>query len=122
MARIGIVEQLGHASETVLGIVLAATPVALWVAWSPALLVGVLLTAIACSGLLVLLSEHLPRRGDQGTELDCPRDEAGKIVEEVHQLFPMIYHHSGRNSPRFRRAMMRLSQLIEGSGRIEKAR
>jgi len=125
MERIGIVEQFGRACETVLGIVLAATPVALWVAWSPALLVWVLLIAIACSAMLVLLSECLPRRGDHGFGAQSRRDrvgDIGEIVEEVHQLFPMIYHHSGRNNPRFRLAMARLWRLVEGSERIEKQR
>lgn len=125
MERIGIMEELGHACETVLGIVLAATPVALWVAWSPALLIWVLLTAAACSALLVLLSDHLPRSEAQDDSARSWRDKdgvPGEIVEEVHRLFPMIYHHSGRNSPRFRQAMARMARWIDGSGGAEPPR
>jgi len=118
-------ERIGYACETVLGIVLAATPVALWVAWSPALLVCVLLTAAACSALLVLLSDRLPGREGQDDGAQSWRDKnsvPGEIVEEVHRLFPMIYHHSGRNDPRFRQAMARLSRWIDGPGGAEPPR
>lgn len=125
MDRIGIVEQAGHACETVLGIVLAVTPVALWVAWTPGLLAWVVVAAIACSVLLVLLAHCLPRAAER--EADGTRNLLGRVglpgaIEEVHRLFPMIYHHSSRNNSRFRQVMARLSRWIEDSERFDKAR
>jgi len=96
-----------HATA-LLGIVLAATPLALWVAWSPAVLFLVLAVAIACAGLLVLLN-HL---GGQSAPAATGRVELPEqFVAEVHQLFPLTYHHSHRPAARFRRAMRRLGSL-----------
>ena len=118
-------ERIGYACETVLGIVLAATPVALWVAWSPALLIYVLLIAVACSALLVLLSDRLPRSKERACSARRWRDKdevPAEIIAEVHRLCPMIYHHSGRNNPRFRQAMARMSRWIDGPGGAEPLR
>ena len=45
------------AASGLLGAILAATPVALWVAWTPTVLFVVVAAAIAGAGLLVLLHE-----------------------------------------------------------------
>jgi hypothetical protein len=113
-------ERLAEAGATVLGIILAATPVALWVAWTPALLGAVLLAALVCSALLILLAECAPDRDQSETGAQGLREGdgiPGAIVEEVHGVFPLIYHHSGRRNSRFRHAMERVSRLIEGRGR-----
>lgn len=92
-------------AQTLLGLVLAATPVVLWVAWSPALFVGTLVLCALSAALLVALTEPAARDGGDGVRLP----EA--FLDEVQGLHPMIYHHSGRRSSRFQRAMRRLSQL-----------
>jgi hypothetical protein len=98
--------RLRHIGESCLGIVLATTPVLLWVAWTPELLIGVMLAAVLCAVLLVLLTEPA---GDQG---GSPRPMLPpEFVDEVQRLFPLTYHHSMRETPRFRRAMRKLARL-----------
>lgn len=92
-------------AQTLLGMVLAATPVALWVAWSPALFVGTLAACVLCAALLVLLTEPAVRGAEDRV---CLPEE---FLDEVQGLHPMIYHHSGRRSSRFQRAMRRLARL-----------
>ena len=92
--------------RTFLGIVLAVTPAALWIAWTPGLLLGIMAAAIVAAALLVLLTEASPAqaRGDDRATLPP------QFIEEVHRLFPLTYHHSAHGPSRFRRAMKRLSQ------------
>jgi len=99
--------RLADYATALLGIVLAATPLALWAAWSAAVLFLVLGVAIASAGLLVLLN-HL---GGQTAPSGAGRAELPEeFVAEVHQLFPLTYHHSHRPAARFRRAMAKLSR------------
>ena len=114
----GLAERLGHIGVIGLGMVLAATPVALWIAWTAALVVWVMLVAVVSAALLVLLTEY-PRRSAQnqsgpegaGSRVILPEE----FIEEVHRLFPLTYHHSRLETPRFQQAMKRLSRLIERS-------
>jgi hypothetical protein len=99
-----------HAAQTLLGMVLAVTPVTLWIAWSPGMLAGALALGLLCAALLVLLTES---RSESTPPARLPEE----FFEEVQQLHPMIYHHSGRQSSRFHRTMRRLSQMVKASGR-----
>jgi len=87
---------------------LAATPVLLWIAWTPEILLGVMLASVLCAGVLVLLTESSPGQGAGSAQRTLPPE----FIDEVHQLFPLTYHHSRRETPRFRRAMKKLSRLI----------
>lgn len=116
--RIGLAERLGHVGVTGLGIVLAVTPVALWIAWTASLVVCIMLVAIVSAALFAWLTERLQRRAQN----QSGREAAGgavilpdEFIEEVHRLFPLTYHHSRHETPRFRRAMRRLSGLIRES-------
>lgn len=116
--RMGLTERLAHIGVTGLGVVLAATPLALWIAWTAALIVWVMLIAMVSAALLALLTEFPCRRtqdqsGPEGTGSRVILPE--EFIEEVHRLFPLTYHHSRLETPRFRRAMKRLSRLIEES-------
>jgi hypothetical protein len=53
----------------------------------------------------VALTEPAARDAGEGVRLP----EA--FLDEVRGLHPMIYHHSGRRSSRFQRAMRRLARL-----------
>jgi hypothetical protein len=113
-----LVERLAHIGVTGLGIVLAVTPVALWIAWTATLVVCVMLVAIVSAALFVLLTELLHQR----TQNQSGHEAAGggvilpdEFIEEVHRLFPLTYHHSRHETTRFRQAMQRLSRLIEES-------
>jgi hypothetical protein len=118
LERKRLTERLANVGEVGLGLVLAATPVALWIAWTAALVVWIMLVAAVCAVLLALLMESSrPGARDQ----DGPAGADGRVlvpeafVEEVHRLFPLTYHHSRHETARFREAMKRLSRLIEGS-------
>lgn len=116
--RMGLAERLGHVGATGLGIVLAVTPVALWIAWTASLVVCIMLVAIVSAALFAGLTELLQRRAQN----QSGREAAGgavilpdEFIEEVHRLFPLTYHHSRHETPRFRRAMRRLSALLGDS-------
>ena len=116
--RMGLAERLGHIGVTGLGIFLAVTPVALWIAWTAALVVWIMLAAMGCAVLFALLSDFLDRseRKQCGPEgADGRAILPDEFIEEVHRLFPLTYHHSRLESTRFRRAMKRMSQLIADS-------
>jgi len=101
--------RLTAVGETVLGIVLAAVPVAVWVAWSPLVLLIVLAAGCVCAALLVALSRLADaERARSGEPMAFVSDQ---FVEEVHRLFPLTYHHSRKEKPRFRRAMDKLRRM-----------
>ena len=100
---------------TVLGVTLAAVPVALWVAWTPLVFVGVLIVGAVSAALLVLLLDHL--RSAVGERADRSDAQRGGIVpdefvEEIHRIFPLTYHHGRIGRARFRRTMDKLRHLI----------
>lgn len=104
-------KRLRSIGATGVGVVLAATPLAILIAWTATLLLGVMLVAALSAALLVLLTES---PGDQGG--NAPSTLSPEFVDEVQRLFPLTYHHSRHETPRFRRAMKRLSRLMEASG------
>jgi hypothetical protein len=106
---------LRSASETVLGVVLAVVPLAMRIAWTPALLLGVLATGGLCAALLIAISalSDDDRDAMQATQTDAAHAVVpDPFVEELHRLFPLVYHHSRREKPRFRRVMEKLRRLI----------
>ncbi len=115
--RAVLAERLGGFASAGLGIFLALTPVALWIAWSAALVIGIVLIAALCAVLLALLESSLPSARSRPDTASS----AGRVIlpeefiEEVHRLFPWTYHHSRHETTRFRQAMQSLSRLIEGT-------
>jgi hypothetical protein len=103
-----LAQRLSRVASTVLGVFLALTPAALWVAWNASLLLAVMAAAVVAAGLLVLLTESSPQQQADGGKVELPPE----FIDEVHQLFPLTYHHSARGPSRFRRAMQRLSQEL----------
>jgi hypothetical protein len=104
-----LTECLTRVATTLLGIVLAVTPAALWIAWSASLVFAVMAVALASSVLLVLLTEPSPP-GRDGKDGRVVLPEG--FIDEVHRLFPLTYHHSSAGPSRFRLAMKRLSQEL----------
>jgi hypothetical protein len=108
-------ERLSSIAEAALGLVLAATPVALWIAWTETVLLSVMAVAVISGALLVLLTDF-SRRPAEGTRAAGGVERTAvlpdEFVDEVHRLFPLTYHHSLVEKARFRRAMERLSSLI----------
>lgn len=101
--------------ETGLGLILAAVPLALWVAWSPFVFALVLAVGIASVALLIAWPYLLPSCDEVG---ESPRRVAplvalpGEFVEELHRIFPLTYHHSLKERARFRRAMEKIRPLV----------
>ena len=99
----------------VLGLVLVATPLALWVAWTEAILIAVLATGLSAGGLYCLLvrleKPALPARGQ-----DCGRLRVEPLpdetIDELQGLHPFIHHHRASGGPKFRRAMVHLRRLL----------
>ena len=100
---------LSAAAETLLGLVLAATPVALWIAWEPEILVGVLATTLVSALLLVLVHRRIAPQGDIHTPHPELRDE---FFVEMHRVFPLVHHHRRKQSARFARAMQKVRRLV----------
>ena len=115
--RAELAERFGGIVATALGIVLAVTPVALWIAWTAAMVVWIMLFAVVCALLLSMVESSLPSSRNErngagaGGRVVLPEE----FIEEVHRLFPLTYHHSRHETARFRQAMKRLSRLIGGS-------
>jgi hypothetical protein len=110
------IERWLSGAEVGLGIILALTPITLWVAWTP-LVFMVVVAAAAVSAILLGLLHG--RRGSAHQDLDPDRPSESLqpvlpdgFVEEIHQIFPLTYHHSRIESPRFRRAMQNLRILL----------
>jgi len=101
-------KRLRYIGEAALGMVLASTPLALWIAWSATLVLCVMLVALLCVALLALLVESAPGgEARAGGSAALPPE----FIEEVHRLFPLTYHHSRHETQRFRQAMQRLAEL-----------
>jgi hypothetical protein len=104
-----LAERLTRVATTLLGVILAVTPAALWIAWTASLVIGVMAIALVSAVLLVLLTEPSlqDKAGDDGRVVLPER-----FIDEVHSLFPLTYHHSSRGPARFRQVMERLSQEL----------
>ncbi len=110
--------RFGEIGITVLGIVLAMTPLALWLAWTETQFFTILaLAAIAMALIFVLArfprsdSRHR-RRVAQASKRPVLGDE---FIAELHRLFPLIYHHRRPGDRRFREKMERLLALRKWS-------
>ena len=113
--RTTLADRLTAAATTLLGAILAATPAALWIAWSTKVLIVVVAVAIASAGLFVLLTELRHPSAGRSPAADGRALLPDEFIAEVHELFPLTYHHSRLETTRFRRAMERLSRMINAS-------
>jgi hypothetical protein len=111
-SHVADVERLSRIGETGLGIVLAAMPVALWVAWTPIVWVVVLAVGFVAAALLIALGY---RRTDEAASAS-PGEAAPVLpdtfVATVHEVFPLTYHHSREGPRRFRDAMEKLRRTL----------
>lgn len=98
-----------------LGLVLMATPLALWVAWTDTLLLVVLAAGVTASVLYcVLVRFERPAVPGQSDSADSARiaQLPGKLIEELQALHPFVHHHRPSGGPKFRAAMNRLKRLL----------
>lgn len=119
MVRIGWAKRLAGIAEIGLGMILAATPVALWIAWSATLVFCIMLVAVVSAALLALLADLLCEEAQAEDGREAAYNEFSlpdEFIEEVHRLFPLIYHHSRFETASFRQTMDRLSRLLGERG------
>ena len=103
-------QRLSHIGETGLGLVLAITPVLLWVAWSPIVWTVVMAVGFLAATLLIALS-HRQGAADASASPDAgPPTLPETFVPTVHEIFPLTYHHSREGPRQFRTAMEKLQR------------
>jgi hypothetical protein len=116
-----VAKQVRSIGITLLGIILAFIPPALWVAWTEAILLAVALVGVLTAVLLVLLVESSsvedgqPVRGTDAREVLTDQS-----VAEIHRIFPLTYHHSLVEKVRFHRAMEKVRYLMRGAGESQR--
>ncbi len=103
-----------------LGLVLMVTPLALWVAWTETIFLGVLVTGAAALVLYGVL-ERFERPANPAQSETSDYDRAvilpDKIIGDLQGLHPYIHHHRPSGGPKFRTAMSRLKKhLYRGPG------
>ena len=107
--------RLASIGVTICGIILAAVPLALWVAWTPLGFLCVLAVGFVSVIVFGVLLSRSPHNGDEsaGRSRDDIRAALpDAFVEEIHGIFPLNYHHSTIEKARFRRTMARLRRMI----------
>ena len=98
-----------------LGLVLMVTPLALWVAWTKAIFLGVLATG-AIALVLYGVLQRFERPADSARS-DTPVYVRGKLwpyklIVELQKLHPFIHHHRPSGSPKFQMAMFHLKKRL----------
>lgn len=95
-------------AATILGLVMAATPLALWVAWNQTVFVLVLAmfaTALVLFSILSVFEE--PRTRDRRNSAPTTR-LSDEFLSELSSMGPWIYHNRLPGDPGFQRKMDRL--------------
>ena len=114
-ARAGIAHELTPIGVAVLGIVLAAVPLALWIAWTPGLFLVVLAVGGASAVLIIALVDWQPLAADDPRAQADPGAHAAlsdDFVAEVQRISPLTDHHARIGKARYRNAMERLRKLL----------
>jgi hypothetical protein len=101
-------------AATLFGLVVAVTPLALWVAWSDVMLLGVLLAGAAAAVLCGLLADDEDSDPARPRESGPAAPEAGeRFLGELTDLGPWIHHNRLRPDARFAARMDRLRQALQ---------
>ena len=110
----GLLEPLRWIALTALGLILAATPLALWVAWSQPVFVLILVTGGLAGVFFYLLyvdhSEPDERGRTDHREKIHRLDE--RVLSELSDMGPFVYHNRLSGDSRFVAGMRRLKQSI----------
>jgi hypothetical protein len=109
-------EALRNAALTAAGLMLAATPLALWLAWSQAMFVLVLGAGVAFGLLFFVLYADTRATTNQEQHKD-PNSKTmenldDKFLSELSDMGPFIYHNRLSGDSRFRRKMDRLKKHL----------
>jgi hypothetical protein len=104
------------AAMLALGIVLAAVPLALWIAWTETMFFAI------CGVFIVALVAYIALAHLDGTSgpirpLHFPSPRiTPEFIDEMQRLMPLIYHHSPIGSYRFHQTMARLRAILQQQG------
>ncbi len=113
--RLAMTYRIRSIGVTVLGIIFAAIPLALWVAWTPFGFLAVLAVGLVSLVLLGILLPRLPPLIDDPKTRHDRETRAvitDEFVAEIHKISPLTYHHARIEKARFRRTMDRLRELL----------
>lgn len=109
-----IVDRFVAGSLVVLGLILMATPLALWVAWSKTVYFIVLLTGGVAAALYCFLVEREPPPRPQRQGPPYHRMEAwtDRTIARLRRLHPFIHHDRHTGGDRFNAAMNRIRRFL----------
>lgn len=113
--RTGAADQLRSIGMTLLGIVLALIPPALWVAWTETGLLVVVAVGVACAAALVVLADSQPQVVEDRhhhDDLKTRKTLSDASIVEIHRIFPLTYHHSLVEKARFRQTMDKIRRML----------
>ncbi|MCZ6850890.1 MAG: hypothetical protein O7F17_04545, partial [Planctomycetota bacterium] len=109
------VDSLIHHGLIFLGWVLMITPLALWVAWTGAIFLGVLATgatALVLYGLLEQIERPADPAQSKASDYVRARILPDTSIEELQNLHPYIHHHRPTGGSKFHTAMNRLKKHL----------
>jgi len=96
-----------------LGLVLAAVPLALWVAWSPAVYYLVFAVCFVAAGLFILLTRiGSAETPPPGAKVEAPARLGEEFITELHRQTPLTFHHRRLGDRRIRNKLARLRALM----------
>jgi hypothetical protein len=98
-----------------LGLVLMVTPLALWVAWTETIFLGVLVTGATALVLYGVLDRfERPANPAQSETSDHVRAVIlpDKIIGDLQKLHPFIHHHRPSGGSKFHTAMNHLKKHL----------
>lgn len=115
VASRGSSDQFCNIGMEVLGVVLAAVPLALWVSWSQAVFLAVVMgCAVALAAFVALAwsgqaegQAHRAGRRTAGQVIANP-----EFIAELQRLMPFTYHHRRLGDSRIRRKLARARTLM----------
>jgi hypothetical protein len=113
MARIA--DALRTICFTLLGMVVAATPLALWIAWTHAVFFAVLLIGAAAAALYCFFADvanlrPMPPHAFPDTVRKATI--ADKVVRDVQRLQPFVHHHRPAGGPKFSAMVAQLKRYL----------
>ena len=109
------VNSLIHHGLILLGLVLMMTPLAMWVAWTETIFLGVLATGATALVLYGVLDRfERPANPAQIETSDYVRamNLTDEVIAELQDLHPFIHHHRPTGGSKFHTAMNRLKKHL----------
>ncbi|MCG8689707.1 MAG: hypothetical protein MI806_00715, partial [Minwuiales bacterium] len=115
----GTTALIPRAMATVMGLYLALTPLALWVAWSKQALLQIAGGTVAAAVLFLLCrwaaGDNAPAdkaEAKRPSRIEPPH-VSDAFLAELSNMGPWIYHNRLTAEPRFARKMARLRELLD---------